>query len=105
MVTREGLKGKLPSLILSLINKTIKNFKLKHTPFILNVGIKNMRRLLVVDTRVGVSMVNSEILDRIQKITPQTINIYQYEVEIQGANSLYNSILLANVNNKQIQKE
>ena len=42
----------------------------------------------MVDSGAGVSMVNSEILHRIQKITPQQITIYQYDVEIQGANNM-----------------
>jgi len=78
----------LPSHILSITNKMSQKFKLKHTPFVINTGIENLRGASVIDTGAGVSVVNSEFLERIQKITPDRLKIYEYKAEIRGANNI-----------------
>lgn len=47
----------------------------------------------MIDTGAGVSVVNAEFLERIQKITPERLKIYEHKAEIRGANNMNLGVL------------
>ncbi len=85
MVTGEEAKAKLPSHILSILNK-VSDLTIKHTPFVIAAGIENMRGATVIDTGAGVCCVSNTMVERITNLYPKRLTLYAVDAELRGAN-------------------
>ena len=76
-MTGDADKKELPphlQQILLLTNK--KTIDLNHTPFIVSVGVENLRGLGVMDSGAGLSLASEEVIVRIQNLWPKRLVVH-----------------------------